>query len=447
MSPERGIKQQEEEQPMARSPKRTAIPRRTFLKTAAGGAAGLALGGALPGKAPAQARKQTVTIWSHFAGRTYEILTRFVAEFNQANPDVEVKTISYGVAEILPKFLAAVAAGAPPDVFHAPGYVPPDLAYNNVIAPWDDLVKLDPTTYKNFDPITLYGGRRYGVPVNGGLGVMLYNLELFEKAGLDPAKLPETWDDLIAAAKKMTNAAEGQWGLRLANSPGVETAQVYYTFLLSAGGELVTADGKSTAFNSDPGLEALTFLADNVHKNKISPHRVYTLVQTWSEWATRNIGSTLLWPVWTANILGSKVRSATKVAPRKVKHAAHFAGNYWTVATLSKNKEAAAKFCQWWVQPAISGRFAGESGATPNSQAAADHPMFKQFLAQNPLGQAFLDAIPVAQPFPGVVGIPAVLQVVAEMVEQAVVGGIAPKEALAKGAARADQELKRAQKA
>ena len=168
---------------------KNAMHRRTFLKTAAG-AAGLALGGVLPGKAPAQTRKHTVTILSHFGGKNLEIFHQYIAEFQKANPDIEVKATPYGALEILPKFLAAVAGGAPPDVFHAPGYVPPDLAFNNVIAPWDDLVKLDPTTYKNFDGITIYGGKRYGVPVNGGLNVMLYNLELMEKSGLDPTKFP-----------------------------------------------------------------------------------------------------------------------------------------------------------------------------------------------------------------------------------------------------------------
>ena len=272
---------------MARSLKHTAIPRRTFLKTAAGTATGLALGGVLPCKAPAQTRKQTVTLWTPFAGKNYEILTQFAAEFNRANPDVEVKTTSYGAAEILPKFLTAVAGGAPPDIFNSPSYVPPDLAYDKVVAPLDDLVKLDPTTYKNFDPITIYGGRRYGVPVNAGLGVMCYNLELFEKGGLDPAKLPETWDDLIAVAKKMTNPAEGQWGLVLSNQVSYATAQAFYMFLLSAGGELITADGKSTAFNSEPGLETLTFLADNVHKHQVSPQKAYTEQQAVSEWGTR----------------------------------------------------------------------------------------------------------------------------------------------------------------
>ncbi|HWU40325.1 MAG TPA: extracellular solute-binding protein, partial [Candidatus Acidoferrum sp.] len=254
------------------------------------------------------------------------------------------------------------------------------------------------------------------------------------------------WDDLIAVAKKMSNPAEGVWGLVLANQAGFASAQMYYTFLLTAGGELITPDGKSPAFNSEAGLETLTFLADSVYKHKISPQKAYTDVQSWSEWGTRKIGSALLYPVFTANILATKVRSATKIAPRKVRHAAHFAGNYWTLSTASKNKEAAAKFFQWWVQPAVSGRWAGESGSLPNSQAATDHPNFKKFLAQNPLGQPFLDAIPMARPFPGVVGLPAVLQITSEMVEQAVLGGTPPKEAMAKAAARAEQELKRAQK-
>jgi ABC-type glycerol-3-phosphate transport system substrate-binding protein len=185
-----------------------AVGRRAVV----GGAGALALG-AVPGRAPAQTTKHTVNIWTHFGGANLEIFRRYMAQFNEQTPDVEVKATSFGPSDITPKYLAAVAGGAPPDIFHAPGYVPPDFAHNKVIIPVDGLVKLDPTTLKNFDPITVYDGRRYGVPVNGGLGAMCYNLELFEKVGLDPAKLPETWDELITAATKMTNAGENQWGL------------------------------------------------------------------------------------------------------------------------------------------------------------------------------------------------------------------------------------------
>ena len=430
---------------MSQSIKPGRIGRRRMVGSTAA-AAGAAASGAIASPPVAQAGKRPVMIWSHFVGANFEIFNRLVTEFNQANPDVEVKAQSFGPAEITTKYLAAVAAGAPPDVFHAPGYVPPDMAANNVIVPLDDMVKLDPTTLKNFDPITIFGGRRYGVPVNGGLGAMCYNTELMQKAGLDPAKAPETWDELIEHARKTTNAQENQWGLMLGNQAGFTTAQNYYAFLLGAGGEMLSPDGKASAFNSEAGLDALTFMGDAVNKHHISPRKMYTDVQAWTEWATRKVGSVLLYPVWTVGILNSKVPSMTAPPPRRVKRGAHFAGNYWTVSSASKNKEAAAKFCQWWVQPVISARWAGESGAIPNSQAAIDHPEFKQFLAKNPLGQAFLDTIPFARPFPGVIGVPGVLQIISEMVQAVVLGGDAPKDAVAKAAGRADQELKRAQK-
>ena len=415
------------------------IGRRTVL----GGAGALTLAR----RAPAQTAKHTVLIWTHFGGANLEIFRRFLAKFNEETPDVEVKATSFGPSDITPKYLTAVAAGAPPDIFHAPGYVPPDFARNNVIAAVDGMVKLPPTLLKNFDPITIYDGQRYGVPVNGGLGAMCYNLELFKKSGLDPAKLPGTWDELLVAATKMTNAGENQWGLELSNQPGFATAQVYFSFLLSAGGELVTPDGKASAFNSEAGLQTLSFFADAMNKHKIVPRKLLTDVQSWNDWNTRKVGSVLLYPVWTAAILATKVRSATAPPPKKVTQGAHFAGNYWTISTASKNKEAASKFCQWWVQPSISGRWAGESGAIPNSQAAIDDPGFKEFLAKNPLGQAFLDTIPYARPFPGVIGLPAVIQIVSEMVQAVTLGGEAPKPALDKAASRADTELKRAQKA
>ena len=134
--------------------------------------------------------------------------------------------------------------------------MPPDFARNTVIAPLDDLVKLHPTTLKNFDPITIYDGQRFGVPVQrAGLGAMCYNLELLEKAGLDPNKLPATWDELVAAAEKMSNPADNQWGLELSNQPGFGTAQAYWSFMVSAGGDLITPDGKASCIlNSEAGL-------------------------------------------------------------------------------------------------------------------------------------------------------------------------------------------------
>ena len=81
----------------ARNALRT-IDRRQLLKSAAA-AAGLAAGSTLSTRSFAQARKRSVNIWVHFGGANLDILNRYVAEFQQAQPDIEIKITAYGPSE------------------------------------------------------------------------------------------------------------------------------------------------------------------------------------------------------------------------------------------------------------------------------------------------------------------------------------------------------------
>jgi sn-glycerol 3-phosphate transport system substrate-binding protein len=46
----------------------------------------------------------------------------------------------------------------------------------------------------------------YAMPVNSGVQALVYNKDVYQKAGLDPEKPPLTWPDTIAAAKKLKAA-------------------------------------------------------------------------------------------------------------------------------------------------------------------------------------------------------------------------------------------------
>ncbi|MDA8219330.1 MAG: extracellular solute-binding protein, partial [Dehalococcoidales bacterium] len=117
--------------------------------------------GAAPTKAPATGGSKVVLdMWTHFAGKNLEVMNGLLEEFKKDNSDIDVKVSAYGSGEIGPKVLTAVAGGAPPDIFHAPGWVPADFAFNGVLAPLDDIVKLPTQQLKNFDGITIYNGKR-----------------------------------------------------------------------------------------------------------------------------------------------------------------------------------------------------------------------------------------------------------------------------------------------
>ena len=439
---------------------RQAKTRRDFLKLAAAGAGLLGLAACAPAAAPAPqatgvpaaatqapakaGTKQVLDMWTHFAGANLEIMNKLIEEFRKDNSDIEFKITAYGSGEIGTKLLAAVAGGAPPDIFHAPGWVPPDFAYNGVLATLDDVVKLPVKPLKNFDGITIYNGARYGVPVNGGLAAMCYNKSLLDAAGVK--KLPETWDELVEAGKLVTKGS--QWGVLIPNKPDQNTSQVGYSLLMAAGGELLTPDGKEPAFNSAAGLETLQFAADLIQKHKIQPVKSYGLLDTWTDYGNGQIGGICLYPVWLANIKTFKFQSVTAQMPKLKGPGAHFAGNYWTLLATKKKEKAEPfkRFTEWWFQPQINARWCKDTGGTPTSQETIDDPVYKKFLQDEPAAKAYIDSLAYAKPFPGVLGVTAVVQIFAETWETVSLGKSTPKDALAAAEKRASEELKRAQK-
>jgi multiple sugar transport system substrate-binding protein len=55
-------------------------------------------------------------------------------------------------------------------------------------------------------------GDLYGVPFKNYTMGLIYNIPLFQKAGLDPNNPPSTWDDIVAAAKKIAALGSGYVG-------------------------------------------------------------------------------------------------------------------------------------------------------------------------------------------------------------------------------------------
>ena len=58
-------------------------------------------------------------------------------------------------------------------------------------------------------------GEFYSVPTKQEIYVVFYNKDLFDAAGLAYPKAPWTWDDMIALAEKLTDPANGIYGLYL----------------------------------------------------------------------------------------------------------------------------------------------------------------------------------------------------------------------------------------
>ena len=49
----------------------------------------------------------------------------------------------------------------------------------------------------------MWKGKTYGIPTNNETMALIWNADVFKRAGLDPDKPPATWDDVVTYSKQI----------------------------------------------------------------------------------------------------------------------------------------------------------------------------------------------------------------------------------------------------
>jgi multiple sugar transport system substrate-binding protein len=103
-----------------------------------------------------------------------------------------------------------------------------------------------------------YKGKQVAFPFAGYANVLAYRKDLYEAAGLKP---PETMEDLVAAAYKLTDPAKHQYGFVANGQKGPAVAQDWMQYNAQMGGSILDKSGKP-ALNSEANLKSLTTYRD-----------------------------------------------------------------------------------------------------------------------------------------------------------------------------------------
>lgn len=105
-------------------------------------------------------------------------------------------------------------------------------------------------------------GKIYGIPMEVEPMAFYYSVKAFEDAGLNENDVPQTWDQLLEIANKLTTPE--RYGVLFETNPGYYQNFTWYPFMWQGGGEFQTADGKS-AFDSPGTVAALKLWQDAVN--------------------------------------------------------------------------------------------------------------------------------------------------------------------------------------
>jgi lactose/L-arabinose transport system substrate-binding protein len=177
-----------------------------------------------------------ITVWSWDIAA--KALQATVPSFNKQYPNVKVNIVDLGNQQVYDKGLSGCAAGGTdlPDVYSVENNeaevfwarFPNCFTDLNTFAPSANAFKGNFPAFKWTE--LQVGNKTYAMPWDSGPVMMFYRRDLYQKAGVNPDSI-ETWDDYIAAGKKIVaatgarvgviaNGQDDEWFRMLANQNG-----------------------------------------------------------------------------------------------------------------------------------------------------------------------------------------------------------------------------------
>jgi arabinogalactan oligomer/maltooligosaccharide transport system substrate-binding protein len=364
---------------------------RTTTAAALGAALLLGVLGA-PGAAAPAAAQTELMVWHAYRGGERDAFEKVVASYNAARAGkVRVSTLAVPYDAYADKISAAVPRGKGPDVFiYAQDRLGGWIEAGNTITPIDFF--LDEQTTGRFLPSTLeamtYQGSVYGLPLNFKVIAQIYNKKLV-------ATPPKTSAELVAVAKRHTDAAAGRFGLAYWYSDFYYHAPLMNAF----GGGAFDAAGKPI-LDSPANVEALEYLMGWLERDRILPAEPSTaLITTLFNGGRAAIvfsGPWFLGEVAPEIDYGVAPLPAIDEAKAPMRPWMTVEGVY--IAAPSTHQDQAYDFALYLTATEAAKVMALEGRQTPANKAVYDLPE----IAADPVIQAFRRQVEVAVPMPNV---------------------------------------------
>ncbi len=314
----------------------------------------------LAGPAAAQVKIRFQT-W-HWGEKPWvNALEAFMNDFNKANPGIEVVRDESRYADKETVYTATSQAKAAADIAHFQHRPIPMFAERGYLLALDPFVEKEggQKFLAQWDQAALevcrYKGKLYCLPDFVNPMGMLINTVHYKEVGLDPSKPPQTWDQLLEYAKKLTTGTRYGIGLIGARQEGLFMR--LNPFVWGAGGEYLTPDGKHSAMDSPEFLQGFKFYVELSTKYKVVPPGVIeqgaqeVRTQVAHEKVSMNISVPQAWKIVQAinpNMKVTEVMAAVPVpvGPKKKVTAAEYGMR--VISAYTKNPDAAWKVYKSW---------------------------------------------------------------------------------------------------
>jgi multiple sugar transport system substrate-binding protein len=326
--------------------------------------------------------KGKIVFWDNNGGVRTDVWKTIIADFEKANPDIDVEYVGIASTEYQSKVDTAIQGGGLPDVGGVGAAMLAGFAAQNALDPLDDRLaksalngKLNEDMVESLKAAGGGDGTLYSVPTSANNGVLYYRTDLFDKAGL---KEPTSWDAFFEAAEKLTDKGKNQFGYTIRGGAGSIAQALDAMYGQSGITSFWDSSGKKTTLNDPKNVEALEKYAALYKKVTPAADLNNDFTKMVAQWDSGTIGM-------LNHNLGSyqdhvKAFGADKF--RGIPQPVGSTGKRVQVSNpvdglglfkSSKNKEAAWKFIEFATSHQQNSKFNESAGQVPaNNDAAKD---------------------------------------------------------------------------
>lgn len=405
-----------------------------------------------------------LTFWHALGGVNGEITSKLTDQFNESQSDIFVQDIYQGsYDDLLNKFRAGLQAKAGPNILQVYDIGQRFMIDSKAIEPIQTFVDAEKFDLSQFEqPILNYytvDKKLNAMPFNTSNPILYYNKDAFKAAGLDPAKPPRTWDEVAAAAEKLTKkdaSGKAQPGLNFAIygwffEQWLATSNALYAEPENGRG---AQRAQKVVYNSDAGVKILDWWKGMVDKG-VASNLGRATADSQNAFAAGQVAMIAESTATLKGILtkvGGKFEVGTGFMPRPagVEQGGIIMGGasvYLAKDKTDKEKQAAWQFVKFIAQPKQQAYFNINTGYFPIRKDAYDLPEVKENMTKFPQFQTAVDQLRANPTNPATSG--AVLGIFTQArstdvegaIEKVLLGKATAKAALDEAAANSNKAL------
>ena len=263
-----------------------------------------------------------------------------------------------------------------------------------------------------------YGGKYWGVPETSDAGFLFYRKDKVSTP-------PTTWQQVYAAAK-------GAGGLVYQGAPYEGLTCNFLELAFAAGGQVLSADGKTSLINSPQNLKALELMVSGI-KSGAAPQAVTTYMEpeTDQAFSSGHYGFMRNWTyAYAADNTGS-IKGKYAVLPLPsfagAGRASVLGGHNSVISVYSKNPGLALKFADYYASPEFQIK-----ALAKYSQAAIIPSVYSNAAVKKavPYAAELLTALNQAKARPVSPVYPQISEAIYKNVNDALAGRVSPQAAL-----------------